>query len=163
MYSLLGLRLLNLLVTNRRAEFYTSLAKLGEGRNVPHVQFVIQLEQCLMEGTFHRLLVAREQVPAPEYAWFVDSLLETVRMELASGIEKSFATLDVKTAAALLLLNQSQTTQVMGFAEKCGWKIQENRITFPNFKKTAVDEETTEPKKMISRALRYATELEQIV
>lgn len=81
MFVLVGLRLLNLLVTNRRADFYTSLARLDADavRCEPHLQFVVQLEQCLMEGTYHRLLVARSQVPAPEYVWFVDSLLETIR------------------------------------------------------------------------------------
>lgn len=161
MGTLLGLRLLNLLVVNKRAEFHTSLARLGPARQSPQVQFVVQLEQCLMEGTFHRLLLAREQVPAPEYVWFVDSLLETVRMELATGLERSFGELQVSNAASLLLLGDSQLPQLVEFAGKRGWIVQGDRILFPP-RPTPIDNETV-PTIMMNRALQYAAALEQIV
>lgn len=86
MYSILGLHLLSLLVSNRIAEFYVALERIStadklDANNV-FVQFPVQLQQCLVEGTFHRVVLARQQVPSPEYAWFIDCLMDTIRYSL---------------------------------------------------------------------------------
>lgn len=83
MYTVLGLHLLNLLVSNRVADFYVALERIntaaGVDANNVFIQFPVQLQQCLVEGTFHRVVLARQQVPSPEYAWFIDGLMETIR------------------------------------------------------------------------------------
>ena len=40
---------------------------------------VVQLEQWLMEGAYNKVLAARQQLPAPSYAAFMDLLATTVR------------------------------------------------------------------------------------
>lgn len=83
MYTVLGLHLLNLLVSNRVADFYVALERINAAPGVDasnvFIQFPIQLQQCLVEGTFHRVVMARQQVPSPEYAWFIDGLMDTIR------------------------------------------------------------------------------------
>lgn len=83
MYAILGLHLLHLLVSNRVADFYVALERIAaapavDASNV-FIQFPVQLQQCLVEGTFHRVVLARQQVPSPEYAWFIDGLMDTIR------------------------------------------------------------------------------------
>lgn len=83
MYTLLGLNLLNLLVQNRVADFYVALERINScafiDSNNAFIQFPVQLQQCLVEGTFHRVVIARQQVPSPDYVWFIDSLMDTIR------------------------------------------------------------------------------------
>ncbi len=82
-YVLLGLYLLSLLVRNQTAEFHVILERINTSTTTNfsnvYIQFPIQLQQCLVEGTFHRVLLARQQVPSPDYAWFIDALLDTIR------------------------------------------------------------------------------------
>ena len=40
---------------------------------------VIQLEQWLMEGAYNKVLAARQNLPAPQFAHFMELLATTVR------------------------------------------------------------------------------------
>ena len=163
---LLGLHLLYLLVTGRQAAFYMSIAKLAVHlHNDPHVLFILQLQQCLLEGTYHRLLVAKSQVPVPEYAWFIEALIETVRLDIAESMELTYTSISVPVAINMLLLNKEQFPQLEEFGAKRGWKQQGDRIVFPTRGTTSklTHGGPTSSRLMIQRALSYATELEQIV
>ena len=50
-----------------------------EMQNTVFIQHPILLEQYLMEGSYHKVLAARKEVPATEYSYFMDSLMVTVR------------------------------------------------------------------------------------
>lgn len=50
-----------------------------EMQNTVFIQHPILLEQYLMEGSYHKVLAARMEVPATEYSYFMDSLMVTVR------------------------------------------------------------------------------------
>ena len=80
---LLGLYLLSLLVKNNIAEFHVILEQIkiapALDASSPFIQFPIQLQQCLVEGTYHRVVLAKEQAPSPDYAWFVGLLVDTIR------------------------------------------------------------------------------------
>lgn len=119
---LLGLYLLSLLVRNHVADFHVTLERINIATaldiNNVYIQFAVQLQQCLIEGTYHRVVLARQQVPSPEYAWFIDGLMDTIRNELAACIEKSFQTIDMASAAKLLLLTPEQIPQLSRFAEQ---------------------------------------------
>lgn len=160
--TLLGLNLLNLLLSNRLPEYHTHLARLDPA--LPAVAFVIHLEQCLQEGTFHRLVAARAQLPVPEYAWFLDSLIERVRDDLAASLERSFSSrLKAAQVGALLLLEPSAMGRVLEFAQRRGWSIHGDEIILPGEVASASDQASTLPKQTIGRALTYASALEQIV
>lgn len=121
-YVLLGLYLLSLLVRNQIAEFHVLLERINSAPGIDinnvYIQFPIQLQQCLVEGTYHRVVLARQQVPSPDYAWFIDALVDTIRNDLASCIEKSFHSIDMTSAARLLLLTPEQVPQLTKFAEQ---------------------------------------------
>lgn len=91
-YHVLGLNLLSLLAQNRLAEFHTEmeLLSIDELKNV-YIRHPISLEQFLMEGSFHKIFLSRGNVPAQNYNYFIDILINTIREEIASCAEKAYA------------------------------------------------------------------------
>jgi 26S proteasome regulatory subunit N12 len=80
MYMLLGLNLLRLLAQNKIAEFHTELELIDpEALTNLYIKHPIQVEQCLMEGSFNKVGNSRANVPAEEYGFFIDILMETIR------------------------------------------------------------------------------------
>ncbi len=45
----------------------------------PHVEHAELLERWLMEGAYNKVLAARDDMPDPAYAYFMQRLLTTVR------------------------------------------------------------------------------------
>jgi len=78
-----GLNLIRLLTQNRIADFHTTLESLPLpadeiGAN-PYIAHPVNLERWLMEGSYSKVWNAREEAPAEEYKFFVDSLMGTIR------------------------------------------------------------------------------------
>ena len=61
-----------------------SASDLAQAQKEPYVREVIQIEQWLMEGAYNKVLAARQDLPAPQFAHFIDLLATTVRC--VSGI-----------------------------------------------------------------------------
>lgn len=178
-HVLLGLYLLSLLVRNQIAEFHVTLEQINAAPGIDasnaYIQFPVQLQQCLVEGTYHRVVLARQQVPSPDYAWFIDALMDTIRYsklhisdytfrnELANCLEKSFKTIELSSAARLLLLTPEQAPQLAKFAEQRGWHVQNgSTIIFPSTKAQTTDLPTC-TRSLIIQSMSYARELEEII
>ena len=87
--QLLGLNLMCLLSQNRVAEFHTELERLpSKELNDIYIKTPISLEQYIMEGSYNKVLLLKENVPAESFGFFFDILLVTVRNEIASCLEK---------------------------------------------------------------------------
>ena len=79
-YPILGLNLMRLLAENRIAEFHTELELLPQrALEHPCIKYAVELEQAFMEGTYSRLINARQAVPHDTYLYFMDLLAETMR------------------------------------------------------------------------------------
>ncbi|KAK5671411.1 regulatory particle non-ATPase [Batrachochytrium dendrobatidis] len=103
-YMLIGLNLLRLLAQNRIAEFHTELETIDPeclASNV-YIKHSVQIEQCLMEGSYNKVWNARANVPAEEYSFFINILMGTIRNEIASCSEKTYNTLPIADATTLL-------------------------------------------------------------
>ena len=113
MYSIIGLGLLGLLAQNKIAEFHTELEKLStEALQNVYIKHSISIEQCLMEGSFNKIWNARVNVPAEEYSFFMDILMNTIRNEIADCSEKAYTSLAVKDAASILYFkNQKEASE----------------------------------------------------
>ena len=87
---MLGLILLCLLAKNRVAEFHTELERLpaNEIKNNVYIRHPVSLEQNIMEGSYNKDLLAKGKVPAESYNFFIDILMDTVRNEIASCLDK---------------------------------------------------------------------------
>lgn len=91
-YHILGLNLLSLLAQNRLAEFHTEMELLSaeEHKNV-YIKHPISLEQFLMEGSFHKVFLSKGNIPAQNYNFFIDTLIDTIRLEIASCAVKAYS------------------------------------------------------------------------
>lgn len=82
-FPIRGLNLIRLLTQNRIADFHTTLESLplpaDEINENPFIRHPVNLERWLMEGSYSKVWNAREEAPAEEYKFFIDSLMGTIR------------------------------------------------------------------------------------
>lgn len=80
-YPIRGLNLIRLLTQNRIADFHTTLESIDSDiiNDNPFIRHPVNLERWLMEGSYSKVWNAREEAPAEEYKFFVDSLMGTIR------------------------------------------------------------------------------------
>ncbi len=84
----------------------------------------VSLEQYIMEGSYNKILHAKGNVPAESFKYFIDVLLNTVRDEIASCLEKSYPEIGCADAARMLSLPTGITT------EACFKVIEKNKTKF---------------------------------
>lgn len=83
-WQILGLLLLHLLSQNRMGEFHTELELIPlDDQKGLYIDFPIQLEKRLMEGTYNKILLANKDVPSPSYSFFMNKLANTMREKIA--------------------------------------------------------------------------------
>eukprot|EP00210_Caulerpa_lentillifera_P008283 g7904.t1 len=115
---MLGLQLMLLLVQKRTAEFHMELERIPSHfhETDEFVKYAIELEQRLMEGSYHKVLTSKDNLPAAEYyGYFIDQLEMTVREEIASCCEKAYSKLKVPHAAKLMMVDS--TDEMVRYAE----------------------------------------------
>ncbi|KAF9469035.1 SAC3/GANP/Nin1/mts3/eIF-3 p25 family-domain-containing protein [Collybia nuda] len=163
-YPIRGLNLIRLLTQNRIADFHTTLESLPLRADAisdnPYISHPVNLERWLMEGSYSKVWNAREEAPAEEYKFFVDSLMGTIRNEIASCEEAAYESLPLKDAATLLFF----TTQsdLLMFAQQRGWEVNLAASTI-SFARKGEEQMEIPKQKLIAASLAYARELEQIV
>lgn len=113
-----------------------------------------------MEGSYSKVWNARKEAPIEEYKYFIDSLMGTIRNEIARCEEAAYETLPLKDAATLLFFTSQ--SDLLRFAEQRGWEINLTAGTISFARKTS-EQEMIPKEKLIVANLLYARELEQIV
>jgi 26S proteasome regulatory subunit N12 len=160
-YPILGLNLLRLLAQNRIAEFHTELELIPlEQQSSEYIQFPLRLEQHIMEGSYNKVLEARQTkgLYQQEGMYFMDMLVDTVREEIAECSEKAYASIATGELQSLLMLQSEGDLQE--YAESRGWTLKDGTATFG-----VTDDKSTQlpATQLISETLSYAKELERIV
>ncbi|KAJ1959827.1 regulatory particle non-ATPase [Dipsacomyces acuminosporus] len=162
MYPLIGLNLLRMLSENLIADFHTALERidLSQIQNNPYIQFPVRIEQALMEGSYKKVCREGSQVPMPEYLFFMDILLTTMRNEVASCTEKSYSSLPLDDAKSVLFFNSMD--ELLKFAQERNWTVSpsDKRVTFPS---AAENTRAFQGEHIMHQTLSYARELERIV
>jgi len=160
-FPILGLNLLRLLAQNRIAEFHTELEQIPmalQHSNV-YIKFPAQLEQHIMEGSYNKVLSAKQDgLYAKEGMFFMDMLVDTVRDEIAECSEKAYASIKLADLQTLLMLGSE--AELREFAETRGWATQNGSVTFSG---TSEKVAALPASQMIQQTLSYAKELERIV
>ncbi|XP_011310595.1 26S proteasome non-ATPase regulatory subunit 8 [Fopius arisanus] len=162
-YQLLGLNLLFLLSQNRVAEFHTELELLPSDQiqsNV-YIRHPLSLEQCLMEGSYNKIFLAKGNVPAASYTFFIDILLNTVRDEIGACMESAYDKVSLKDAARMLNLNSEQDT--LAFANKKQWNLAKDGYFYFGPAHEKKTEDPIPSADLVTLAIDYARELEMIV
>jgi len=164
-YQLLGLNLLSLLSQNRLAEFHTELELLpvNEIQSNIYLKHPVSMEQYLMEGSYNKVFLAKGNVPAESYIFFVDILLKTIRSEIASCIESSYDRLAVSAAMRKLFFDSERAMK--NYAAERNWVLEPTAAHGPAFVfgKEERKDETIPSAELVARAVGYARELEMIV
>lgn len=212
-YKIMALYLLLLLSKNEIAEFHTELETLstlrpGDGSSSTvaplleellesnvYLRYPVSLERWLMEGSYHKVWKAitdASQVPAPEFSILGESLLYTVRDEIARSAESAYEALPIDNARHLLYL--SSDDDLIAFAQnQPGWVIDKIKktVSFPsifrqdelaaiaspadsstNVTSSQLDEDIdgagvpgspSQPEAIIAECLDYAREIETII
>ncbi|KAJ3658650.1 hypothetical protein Zmor_010377 [Zophobas morio] len=162
-YQLLGLNLLFLLSQNRVAEFHTELELLPAEniQNDVYIRHPLSIEQYLIEGSYNKIFLAKGNVPAKNYNFFMDILLDTIRGEIAVCVENAYEKISLKDAARMLYLPNEEAAKAFGAKNK-KWKLgRDNFFHFaPEVKKT---DEPIPSSELAEQAIEYAKELEMIV
>jgi len=160
-YAIRGLHLIRLLTQNRIADFHTALESLpAAALDSTFIAHPINLERWLMEGSYAKVWSARAEAPAAEYGYFVDSLMGTIRNEIASCEEAAYESLPLKDAATLLFFTSQ--SELLVFAQERGWEVNLTSGTI-TFEKKGEETVGIPKEKLIAASLLYARELEQIV
>lgn len=161
-YQLLGLNLLFLLSQNRVAEFHTELELLPADKiqtNL-YIRHPLSLEQYLMEGSYNKIFLAKDNVPADSYNFFIDILLDTIRGEIAGCMEKAYEKVTLNEAARMLHLNSQQAIQDYG--NKRGWALRSDNMYHFGPTEQKLDDGLPSAE-LASQVVEYARELEMIV
>ena len=161
---MLGMNLMRLLVSSGISTFHSELETIpkSEHSNM-FIKFPIQLERYLMEGSYHKLLHARGQVPSNDYISVVELLEETVRNEIARCIPKSYPTLTVAAAQKMLMLGSAKEVLDMASHPDRNWQLNEAKTMFTFNVDDASHKKELPFAQMLEDSIHYAAELQKVV
>ena len=166
MYRILGLNLLRLLSQNRVADFHTELELLPVAINEkePCIDCPVKLEQWLMEGRYNKVFLSRSNVPHESYTFFLDILLNTIRVEIASCIEAAYDQITLTEAARVLFFTKVAEIDAFIRSQEKTWTVQGNHLVFDaNSKNKEKTLERLPSIQLMEQTISYARELEMIV
>ncbi|GCB66829.1 26S proteasome non-ATPase regulatory subunit 8 [Scyliorhinus torazame] len=162
-HQLLGLNLLFLLSQNRVAEFHTELERLP-ARDIQtnvYIKHPVSLEQYLMEGSYNKVFLAKGNIPAESYTFFIDILLDTIRDEIAGCIEKAYENILFSEASRTLFFTAPK--KMTEYAKKRGWLLgPDNYYSFTS-QQQKPEEVTIPSTELAKQVIEYARHLEMIV
>ena len=160
----LGLHLMHLLVEHRLSEFHSVLENISEheASSSPFLSYPIGLERQLMVGMYDEIMSTA--IPDASYQFFVDNYLQqTVRDNIADGMEVSYTSLDLQDAAAMMKFNSVDELKDYVATFREDWIIEDDaRLAFAPVD-TKVTSADIAAQDWIQQSLQYATEMERIV
>lgn len=162
-FQLLGLNLLCLLAQNRVAEFHTELELLPpkEIQTNVHISHPVSMEQFLMEGSYNKIFLSKDNVPAASYMFFMDILLDTVRGEICSCAEKTYERISLPEISRMLYFDSVKSAS--NYLTARGWKLQGTSFILSSPKDCKTEETFIPADAFASKTIEYAREMEQIV
>ena len=114
-----------------------------------------------MEGSYKKIAEETLRVPDATFELFVQTLVETVRDEIAACIERAYESVNVADAGKLLKLGNVEEVEL--FCEKRGWSVREGQVSFGKEDQGKHCMDMVPSDSIIKRTLAYARELEQII
>ena len=159
-YQLLGLNLLCLLAQNKLSIFHCELELLPASELTQNIfiKHPITIEQYLMEGRYNKIFEARANVPDASYTFFMEMLVNTIRDDIASCMEKSYKQMSVSAATKMMFFESED--DMKSYAADRGWDLDDGSFHFPINEQKDEEVPATEIAKNL---LVYARELEMII
>jgi 26S proteasome regulatory subunit N12 len=113
-------------------------------------------------GSYDEVLSAAAQPPTPIYSFFLNSLLETVRLTIGECLGSAYQNISVPAAIKMLKFETKSDIEEFINDNYPTWRIEGNKIYFESEVKAGKSTEIPSIK-LIEQTLSYATELERIV
>lgn len=187
-FPILGLYLLHLLASDRIGEFHTELELIHvDDYENKYVRHPIELERYLMEGNYAKVLAAQKDVPKMYYSFFMERLLDTVRLKVGASLENTYENLPALQAAQMLILADVAALQEFAVKENerkareenddpmgdmtpsltrrapvglVKWEVRDGRIFFTRSETKRLEIPALD---LMVNTIGYATDLERIV
>lgn len=160
---IVGLYLLHLLAQNRLAEFHLELQLLDlrEIQTNYYLRFPVEYEEFFMQGSYNKIFKQSQNLPAPNFQFFVDLLFDSIREQVATCMEASYRTMEVVAAGKMLFIDAvRQGPLLQEYAEKRGWTLNGKVFEFP---KEIKREDTVPSAELVETAVSYARAMEIII
>lgn len=133
-----------------------------------YLQFPIDLERNLMEGNYikiWKLLQNESSLPCKEYIHFTETLIRTLRFEIARSLERTNDSILLSNCKTLLYYPQEQSDKAFEEVlrrelEVDNWEFKDGVIYFHN---DTQDAQETDMSAVIKNVLSYAAQIESIV
>merc|ERR1712032_1590346 len=186
--KILGLYLLHLLAADRIGEFHTELELIPvDEHGGSFIKQPIELERYLMEGNYSKILEEKKQMTQEYYAYFMEKLIETVRIKVGASLERSYEQIPAKEAAQMLILGGIPSLQEFAVKENerkareemddpmgdmtpslsrrapvgiCRWEVRDERLYFTRSAQKRLEIPALD---LMVNTIGYATDLERIV
>jgi 26S proteasome regulatory subunit N12 len=133
-----------------------------EQRHHPAIVFCTQLDQYLMIGSYDQVIAAASHPPVDYFSFFLNSLLETVRVNIWECVLSSYRTLSLTAATDMLMFSNVQETKEFLESKYSDLPINQEIIDLTSHKNLKSEEEL-KSHRLIEQTLSYAAELERIV
>jgi len=164
-YLMLGLHLMYLIAANKLSDFHMLLEQIDQSvqKKNPYISMPVKLEQYLMEGAYNKVVLNEKSIPSPYYLPFVKILMDTVRRDIATCVEKSFKQILLKDATQMLLFDNDK--DLLAFSKARGWHNDKDIFHFDRIQSQidGTPRASLDTKRIAIQNLYYAKQLEMIV
>ncbi|XP_060923582.1 26S proteasome non-ATPase regulatory subunit 8-like [Limanda limanda] len=123
--------------------------------------FLLSQNRYLMEGNYNKVFLAKGNIPAKSYTFFIDILLDTIRDEIAGCIEKAYEQIQVAEATRVLFF--STPKKMADYARKRGWSLSPDGYYSFASQQQRTEEVTIPSTELAQQVIEYARQLEMIV
>lgn len=171
--KILSLYLIYLLSQGHISKFHVELESILNSpfvnvENDTHLRYPIDLERNLMEGNYIKIwnvLKNRDSLACSEYAHFTDSLVVTLRHEIARSLEKTNDSIPISNCKTLLYYPQEQPDQTFEDVLKLELDVTDwvFRDGYVYFESEAAPASVADNVAIINNVLYYAEQIESIV
>lgn len=114
-----------------------------------------------MEGSYNKVFLAKGNIPAESYTFFIDILLDTIRDEIAGCIEKAYEQIQFSEATRVLFF--SSPKKMTEYAKKRGWSLSPDGYYSFTSQQQRTEEVTIPSTELAQQVIEYARQLEMIV
>eukprot|EP01084_Bolivina_argentea_P127150 224937_1 len=127
---LMGLYLMYLLTKNRLGDFHVEIELLSfDDLENKFIKFPMNIEQFMMEGSYQKIIAAKNNVPDKTYDLFLSYLEKTVRNEISKSLQSVHDKIPLKDALKMLSLNSVDDLKQYIKNEKHNWAVNVNSQT----------------------------------
>ncbi|NWZ60215.1 PSMD8 ATPase, partial [Haliaeetus albicilla] len=126
-----------------------------------YIKHPVSLEQYLMEGSYNKVFLAKGNIPAESYTFFIDILLDTIRDEIAGCIEKAYEKILFNEATRILFFTTAK--KMTDYAKKRGWVLGPNNYYSFSSRQQKLEDATIPSTELAKQVIEYARQLEMIV